>query len=749
MFPFWDVVSIAFLGGILVLKRVRDRWHAAEHLRWPMPVSPTPSGEDGGPWPVKTIPPASPSPEITKGIDVGTTSALSIDPAPEAQMCQMDAAAPRPSTAAWLNDELNVPSFIPEHEPASPAADHSTGVTFIAETTNPQAPASVELSSGPETAEECRGSEPVLTPEVEAVPAAGHAPAALSVPVESTGKEPDAPSLEDQIQTLEAQMQATERELQQLECPPLVEAHLGPEKGKRKKNTRRRRSKACGAIDRKLMVPFANGGVASSERSMPIPGVPGEFSADQVLGLVQRLWDNRDSARPEVRQQVEEFLPRVVPSLLKVAECDTIPESIRYDAVLLLGNVRAQEAVPLLTKLVDDPLPAVRYASATALANFSADQSVVPLLNAFRDQNDLVRATAAQSLGKRCPTPALPALVRGLADHSRMVRLSARDAIQQYPIDELCTRIPFLLPRTPVKALGRALRVIASFESEARLPLFRDLLKSEHPRVLPRVVKVALKMGEPQLADELVDATRRLERFEPSMPIDPGPATAEASPTEAKSEPATIVPQTMAPPPTSIATSSTVSLATDSLMTIVSVTIADQIAVSEQNDSDDGSRDETTPVESTTGPVVTENSKPAFPDPEPAVQATVDMLSFIKQFRVSSAFEQIRLLRDLLETQSLNFEQLSGLYGYAAGPFIRSGILDALRSQGAIAEPFLLACLNEPEEETVLAAIKALADAGDGAAIERLGAFRRHPSSHVRFTTEIALEKIRSRQGKA
>ncbi|HNV72214.1 MAG TPA: HEAT repeat domain-containing protein, partial [Candidatus Ozemobacteraceae bacterium] len=478
---------------------------------------------------------------------------------------------------------------------------------------------------------------------------------------------------------------------------------------------------------------------SAEDCAMPIPGVPGEFTADQILGLVKRLWDNRESARPEVRQQVEEFLPRVVPSLMKVAESDLIPESVRYDAVLLLGNVRTEEALPLLNRLVTDKLPAVRYASVTALAGYAPDEAVTPLLTALRDKHSLVRASAAQALGKLRPSPALPALVKRMADTSRRVRLSAGDAIRQYPGEELATRLPFILPRASEAAMRRTLNLCARLEDGLRHEVLRDLLKSRHAGILSHAVRVAMKAADPHLADELADAARYLEQLVPPAPpvVAENTARKPKSATSSRQKPNADLPRE---------TGASVSMQTSEAGRSPASTLPSFDEVLPPVISHDESGSSTiakTSIESVTPDCV------RVVEPTPVSRSCFDMLSYQETFKCLTAFEQVRELRNLLEQQPLALEDLTKLYAGAAGAFVRSFVIDALKVHGPKAEPFLLLSLKEPEEETVLAAIKTLADVGSDLALDSLAMLKRHASQHVRFTTEIAIEKIRSRKGKA
>ncbi len=811
MFPFWDVISVAFVGGILLLKRFRERCSPDERLVGPPPVLPAASKRDC----------SEISASLVKFSEDGLleNSSSQVFASDDHATTTIEASKDKPSVSStgsrlgWLHEALAdevleatrdaempqtcltdslSPEAFPEQDVVPTEATKSALADIDVRKAPPVSFASDKLAEAVadtlfiNDASVVSGGIEASSPGArQAEPALQSEPAESDTPIAATalGSGEERIDLEDQIRQLEQQVEAGDAELKQMEEQiflPTRETTSVAERGKKRRQSAKK--KKSGSRDLVPVVSWVKRISDSTERAMPIPGIPGEFTADQILGLVRRLWENRESARPEVRQQVEEFLPRVVPSLVKVAESSQVPESIRYDAVLLLGNVRAQEALSALTRMVRDQLPAIRYAAATSLAAYSADEAVAPLLDALRDRHSLVRASAAQSLGKLCPTPALPALVKSLADSSRRVRLLAQDAVRQYPVEELSARLPFILPRASDAAVRRALNTIAADQDERRFEVMRELLKARHPAVLTQTVRMAMKLADPRWADELADATRFLEEhdqagttcatevvpdtFRGSLSQDPAvapaPPTTEQPMTEQPTatqavENSPAVPLSEAKPRRRRAKKQTQKPIRQDPVKKTNQTARPEVPATPTSPASDTPSSADQVGKKPERPAAVEQIARA-PQPVQAVtceveiptpQKTFDLVSYRERFRNQVPFEQVRCLRQLFDEQFISFEDLSGLYGAAAGPFVKSLIIDELKRHGSTAEPFLLLCLKEPEEETVLAAIKTLAEIGSDLALDSLAMLKRHASPHVRFTTEIAIEKVRARKGKA
>jgi HEAT repeat protein len=111
-----------------------------------------------------------------------------------------------------------------------------------------------------------------------------------------------------------------------------------------------------------------------------------------------------------LRDIVRNYGDTAGPGLLKIA-VRTKDSQTRFLAIGALGDLKFQEAAPLIVSSLSDDNPGVRKASAIALGHIKDSSSIPPLIELLKDEQDpeIVRRTAG-ALAFQGATAALPTL---------------------------------------------------------------------------------------------------------------------------------------------------------------------------------------------------------------------------------------------------------------------------------------------------------------------------------------------------
>lgn len=113
------------------------------------------------------------------------------------------------------------------------------------------------------------------------------------------------------------------------------------------------------------------------------------------------------------------------PALERVAQDPDADARQRWVAIRVMGQTRSRDALPALTALCADPMPAVRAAAAAALGDLGYVEAGQTLAGLLKDPAIMVRAEAATALGRLRDARSAPALERALSDRSNFYRGSS------------------------------------------------------------------------------------------------------------------------------------------------------------------------------------------------------------------------------------------------------------------------------------------------------------------------------------
>lgn len=153
-------------------------------------------------------------------------------------------------------------------------------------------------------------------------------------------------------------------------------------------------------------------------RPLPLNG------AEVLVQLHEDEWQARYAA-------LERYaLDEVAIEVLQIALTDS-NTSIRRHAVILLGDLRIDDAMSLLYKALADSSPSVRRTAGDTLSDLGDVGAIEPMIVALADKNKLVRWRAARFLYEVGDERALEALKVASTDPEFEIQLQAKIAIER------------------------------------------------------------------------------------------------------------------------------------------------------------------------------------------------------------------------------------------------------------------------------------------------------------------------------
>lgn len=154
-------------------------------------------------------------------------------------------------------------------------------------------------------------------------------------------------------------------------------------------------------------------------------------------------------------------------------------EKIRQQAVLGLGKLGNQSAVPDLIKCLDDPEILTRGFAAFVLAELGDSSAIEPLIDALGDTDPIVRRYVVEALGQFRATEALPALGKMIYDENTEVAMHTVDALGRFGDDTQPYLIAALQHPDPIVRQHAVLALDAVASKAAIAPLIDALKDSD------------------------------------------------------------------------------------------------------------------------------------------------------------------------------------------------------------------------------------------------------------------------------
>ncbi|WP_296683793.1 MULTISPECIES: HEAT repeat domain-containing protein [unclassified Thiothrix] len=170
----------------------------------------------------------------------------------------------------------------------------------------------------------------------------------------------------------------------------------------------------------------------------------------------------------------------------------------RRRAVVALGAMQAQTAIPALLDLLKDGDVSVRMSAVNALGAMQAQAAIPALLDLLKDGDVSVRRSVVDVLGAMQAQAAIPALLDLLKDGDVSVRINAVRVLGNMQVQVAIPALLDLLNDGNVSVRINAVRVLGNMQVQVAIPALLGLLKDEDSLVHSTT---AAALGDMQVPD--------------------------------------------------------------------------------------------------------------------------------------------------------------------------------------------------------------------------------------------------------
>ncbi len=224
-------------------------------------------------------------------------------------------------------------------------------------------------------------------------------------------------------------------------------------------------------------------------------GLLGEVRSDEAIPGLLKLLEHSDS---DVRRRAVDALGAIgsevaISRLLKLVE--HLDSDVRKSAVSALGAIGSEATIPGLLKLVEDSDSDVRWGAADALGKIGSDTTVTGLLKLGEHSDSYVRWTAANALGKISSEAAIPALLKLVEDSDSDLSWMAADALGKIGSEAAIPGLLKLGEHSDYYVCTVAIDALGKIGSEAEIPGLLKLGKHSDYYVCNRVADAIGKIG--------------------------------------------------------------------------------------------------------------------------------------------------------------------------------------------------------------------------------------------------------------
>ncbi|MFX1511688.1 MAG: HEAT repeat domain-containing protein [Promethearchaeota archaeon] len=143
-------------------------------------------------------------------------------------------------------------------------------------------------------------------------------------------------------------------------------------------------------------------------------------------------------AAPEVETQLaaHKALEMLKPKEILINAMTDKKITIRQHAILLVGEIKADEATPQVIEFLQDPRDEIRTAAAKTLGLLQADTAIEPLINNLLDKKENVVAATAISLSQLKAINAVPWLYHISRSAEVLIQKASREALNKMGEDQ-------------------------------------------------------------------------------------------------------------------------------------------------------------------------------------------------------------------------------------------------------------------------------------------------------------------------
>jgi len=180
----------------------------------------------------------------------------------------------------------------------------------------------------------------------------------------------------------------------------------------------------------------------------------------------------------------------------------------------LWGEVRSDDAIPRLLKLVEDSDSSVRKSAVSALGAIGSEAAIPGLLKLLEDSDSYVRRMAADALGAIGDDQAIPGLLKLLLEHSDLyVRWMAANALGKIGGEQAISRLLKLLEHSDFYVRWNAADALGIIGGDQAIPGLLKLVEHSDSDVRSSVANALGNIGGEQAIPGLLKLVEHSDSY--------------------------------------------------------------------------------------------------------------------------------------------------------------------------------------------------------------------------------------------
>ncbi|MEG4223403.1 HEAT repeat domain-containing protein, partial [Microcoleus sp. Pol12A6] len=221
-----------------------------------------------------------------------------------------------------------------------------------------------------------------------------------------------------------------------------------------------------------------------------------EVRSDEAIGGLLKLVEH---SHPFVRRRAADALgkigdDRAIPGLLKLVE--DRDSHVRRSAADALGKMGDEQAIPRLLKLVEHSDFDVRWIATDALGKMGDEQAFPRLLKLVEDPDSDVRRSATDASGKIVYEQAFPRLLKLVEDPDSDVRRSAADALGKIGDEQAIQGLLKLVEDSHSDVRSSAARALGNIGDDRAIPGLLKLVEDPDSDVRSSAARALGNIGD-------------------------------------------------------------------------------------------------------------------------------------------------------------------------------------------------------------------------------------------------------------
>ncbi len=240
-------------------------------------------------------------------------------------------------------------------------------------------------------------------------------------------------------------------------------------------------------------------------------GLLGEVRSDEAIPGLLKLIEHSDSDVPGMAAHTLRKIgdEAAIPGLLKLIE--HLDSDVRWSAADALGKIGDKAAIPGLLKLLEYSDDDVRKMVVDALGKIGDKDAIPGLLKLVEHSDDDVREIVADALGEIGDDAAIPGLLKLVEDSGEDVRYSVADALGKIGSEAAIPGLLKLVEDSDFAVRERVAYALGKIDCEAAIPLLFKLVEDSNFLVRALAQDVLIKIGYRVAIPRLVPLVEKSE----------------------------------------------------------------------------------------------------------------------------------------------------------------------------------------------------------------------------------------------